>query len=429
MKKQVTLCTLGTIFEWYEFSLFACLTPILSQIFFQDSDPTAALIATFAIFASGYIMRPLGAVFFGQIGDRYGRKQALLITIFAMTIATTAIGLIPTGFNFSIALLVVCRLVQGFATSGEYPGGLTFLAEQQNVKHPSFIASFGIFGTGAGCFAGAVAYLLLLTTLGQESIIAWGWRIPFLLGAPLGIIGYLFRKYTLESPDFTSLQKSGAVLKIPIVNLFRDHFKTLLSMLCISILTNTLVYINFLYFGTYLLSLHKLSTTQVIYLNLMVTFIFSIAILFFGYLADYINKKIILLCGCLLLVASSYYLVDIILHGTLTSQFIAQAMFSILLGMILGPFASLLPAHFPTALRYTGVSVTVNFAAAFFGGTAPMICSWLTNTLHSPLAPAFYVTSLAVLASIACLLTFASSISPIEQPAISATGVVAQINK
>lgn len=419
MKKQVTLCTLGTIFEWYEFSLFACLTPILSQIFFPHNDPTAALIATFAIFASGYLMRPLGAVFFGQVGDRYGRKQALLITIFAMTIATTAIGLIPTGFNFSIALLVVCRLVQGFATSGEYPGGLTFLAEQQNVKHPSFIASFGIFGTGAGCFAGAVAYLLLLTTLGQDSIIAWGWRIPFLLGAPLGIIGYLFRKYTLESPDFTSLQKSGAVLKIPIVNLFRDHFKTLLSMLCISILTNTLVYINFLYFGTYLLSLHKLTATQVIYLNLMVTFIFSIAILFFGYLADYLNKKIILVCGCLLLVASTYYLVGIIMHGTLASQFVAQALFSILLGMILGPFASLLPAHFPTALRYTGVSVTVNFAAAFFGGTAPMVCSWLTNTLRTPLAPAFYITSLAVVASIACLLTFARSISLLERPMMS----------
>lgn len=172
MRKQITLCTIGTIFEWYEFSLFACLAPILSQIFFQQNN-TTALMATFTIFASGYLMRPLGAIFFGQLGDRLGRKYTLVITIFAMTFATTAIGLIPTGSTLATALLVIFRLIQGFATSGEYPGGLTLLAEQ-NASKKSFIASFAIFGTGAGCFSGALMYFILLKIVGQETMLAWG---------------------------------------------------------------------------------------------------------------------------------------------------------------------------------------------------------------------------------------------------------------
>ncbi len=399
MKKQIALCTLGTIFEWYEFSLYACLSPILAQIFFKDSHHATALMATFVIFASGYLMRPLGAVFFGQLGDRYGRKYTLVITIFAMTFATTAIGMIPTGATSATVMLIICRLIQGFATSGEYPGGLTLLAEQGDTKRPAFISSFGIFGTGAGCFSGALAYFILLQTLGMDAILQWGWRIPFLLGAPLGVIGYLLRRYSLESPEFIALQATKTTVRVPVIDLFRHHSKALMVMLSISIFTNALTYITFLYFGTTLASQHKLTSAEVIYVNLMITFVYSLSILLFGWIADWVNKKTLLVCGCLAMLVSAHFIVMQIMLGGITAIFSGLACLAFLIGMVLGPFASILPQHFPAAIRYTGVSVTLNFAAAFFGSSAPMICHWLSTTTGSVLAPSMYMIVLAGIAS------------------------------
>lgn len=423
MKKQVALCTLGTIFEWYEFSLFACMTPVLSDIFFPKNNYFTALMATFAIFASGYIMRPLGAIFFGQLGDRVGRKRTLVITIFTMTIATTAIGLIPTGFTFATVALVICRLAQGFATSGEYPGGLTLLAEQAHSKHSAFVASFGIFGTGAGCFAGALVYFVLLDTLSHDQLVEWGWRIPFLVAAPLGIIGYLLRLYTLESPEFESFKQKEPLLKIPFINLMRSYLTPLLTVLSISILTNTVVYINFLYFGAYLVSIHKLTIMQNMYLYLMVTFVYSLAVLSFGFLSDKIDKKKLLVFGCLSFTLSIPFLFHIIMNGDLFAQFVAQALISILVGIILGPFASILPEQFPTGLRYTGVSVTLNCAAAFFGGTAPLACGWLIKVTGSTFTPAFYLVILGSLASCCgfLVLTRRQSVSFVSQLPLAET--------
>jgi MHS family proline/betaine transporter-like MFS transporter len=398
LKKQITLCTLGTIFEWYDFSLFACLTPILSQIFFQNSNHVAALMATFAIFASGYVMRPLGAIFFGHLGDKLGRKYTLLITIFSMTIATTAIGLIPTGATFSTVLLVFFRLLQGFSTSGEYPGGLAILSEQTHAKRKSFISSLGVFGTGLGSFAGALFYVFLLHTLGEEQMRQWGWRIPFLLGAPLGIVGYYLRKHIYESPEFAELKNNNLTIESPIIELFRNHFKTLIATISVSILTNTFIYINFIYLGNYLLSIHKINAMQAMYLNLVVTFTYTMSILIFGFFSDFINKKRILMSACFLIVIFSYPLFSMVMYGTLSSQFFAQLMISLLIGMALGPFASILPEQFPTAIRYSGLSITLNFAASFFGGSAPILCGWLTHETGTPMYSALYIAIIAFLA-------------------------------
>jgi len=396
LKKQVTLCALGTIFEWYDFSLFACLTPILSQIFFHHTDYFADMMAIFAIFGSGYIMRPLGAIFFGHLGDQLGRKYSLLITIFTMTIATTAIGLIPTSWQFATVFLVICRLIQGFASSGEYPGVLTLLSEQTGAKRKAFIISTGVSATGIGSFIGALTYVLLITCLGDESMQKWGWRIPFLLGMPLGIVGYFLRKHIFESTEFSTLKEKNLTSRAPLLDLFRYQRKNLLAVMSISILMNTIIYINFIYFGNYALSIHKINPQQVIYLTLMFTFIFSCSILLFGFLADYVNKQRLLLCGYLLVMLSAYPLFKIILTGSVLQQFLGQAVLAFLLGIVLGPYSSILPEQFPTRVRYSGLSITLNFAASFFGGSAPIVCNWLTQIGGTPLMPAFYILFLGI---------------------------------
>jgi MHS family proline/betaine transporter-like MFS transporter len=414
LKKQIALCTLGSLFEWYEFTVFASLTPIISILFFPHSSHFAAMMSTFAVLASGYIMRPLGALFFGHLGDTLGRKTTLLITIFLMATATTAIGLIPTGYQFSTIALVIFRLAQGFATSGEYPGGLALLSEQDSHKHKSFIASFGIFSSGAGCFAGALGFAIIQYCVSNENMLQWGWRLPFLLGAPLGLIGYKLRRSILESPKFQEAKRAGLITPSPILQVLTRHYKTLIAVLCISILTNTLISINFFYLGNYSVSTHKLNTSHATYLYLLITFTYAVAILFFGWLADYFNKRHMIMTACVLITGLIYPLFEVIIGTSISAQFFAQAILSLLVGMVLGPFASLLAESFPTAVRFTGMSITLNVAASFFGGPAPMICGWLTKATASATAPAFYVMCSAIVALIASMFIMAST-APLKQ--------------
>ncbi len=398
LKKQVALCTVGTVFEWYEFSIFVSLTPIISSLFFQKSSHFAAMLSTFAIFASGYIMRPLGGLFFGHLGDILGRKYTLLLTIFLMTSATVCIGLIPIGTAFSTYILICCRLIQGFATSGEYPNGLTLLAEQQNLKSSGFITSFGIFGTGAGCFCGALAYAIALHFLGYETMLQGGWRILFLLSAPLGVLGFLLRKRIYESNEYITIKKKNLIPRSPLIKLFKNHSKTLIRMLGVSIFLNILVYFNFLYLGNYTLSIHKINTSNVASLYLLTTGIYATSVLCFGFLSDYFNKKWMLLSGCILVISFIYPLFEMTITNSLEMQFFAQGLLSLLMGIMLGPFASILANAFPAEVRCSGLSVILNFSASLFGSTAPLVCSALTKTFNTPFAPLFYIIGMGIIA-------------------------------
>lgn len=403
LKKQVTLCTVGTMLEWYDFSLFACLAPIISLIFFPKTEHFAALMSTFVIFASGYIMRPIGALFFGHLGDTLGRKSTLLITIFLMALATTAIGIIPLGSPISTIALVICRLAQGFASSGEYPGGVTLLAEQSQQKYKAFVISFGVFATGAGTFIGMLICFIVIQCLGDKTMLQWGWRIPFLLSAPLGLFGFLLRKTILESSEFQTIKQTHSVKRMPLLTLIKNHYRVLFATLSFYILTNVMIYINLLYFGSYAMSLHKITTSQLMYLNLIVTFVYSLSILLFGFLSDRINKIKLMMTAYLLVISLAYPLFIFILHGNLFSQFFGQAILSFLVGMILGPLSSVAVYAFPTNIRYSGMSLTLNIPGSIFGGTAPIVCIWLTQIFHNPAAPAFYIIFAAILSVVAGL--------------------------
>lgn len=400
VNRQILLCTIGTVFEWYEFTVFVSLTPVISTLFFPGNSRFNAMMATLAVFASGYLMRPLGAVFFGHIGDTRGRKIALLMTLGIMTVATTLIGLIPIGTVFSTLALVICRLMQGFATSGEYPGGLVLLAEQPGQRHRAFIASFGIASTGLGCFLGALAYTLLSGLLTEQAMLAWGWRILFLLAGPIGMLGYLVRTAFLESPEFERWRetKTNGIHRLPIIPLIKEHSRNLLALLCVTSLTNALVYINLVYLGNHAVETGQLTLSSVRYLFLVVTASYVTAIFVSGYLSDTLNRRKMILAGCVLIMMTAMPVFRMAADGGAASQFFAGSWLSLVLGMIVGPYASLLPESFPLAVRYSGISLVLNLAGAIFGATAPLISAWLTELTGSPVAPAYYLVSLAMLA-------------------------------
>lgn len=337
--------------------------------------------------------------FFGHLGDTLGRKKTLLITIFLMSLATFGIGLIPSNSKLALTLLIICRLLQGFATSGEYPGGLALLGEQAEQRSQAFVSSFGIFATGLGCFCGALGYELLLHIFSYQQILQFAWRIPFLMAAPLGVIGFVIRKNVAESAQFMTLKKAKLIEKIPLRELFSKHWRNILVMLSILILTNILIYVDFLYFNNYSVSTRKLMPGIANHLYLLVTLTFSFSILLFGFLADYVQPKSIMLLACILLLITVYPIFKAVSGSALGLQFVAQIWLAFLIGMISGSVALVITHIFPVAVRYSGLSFVLNMAASIFGGTAPLIFGELSKQFFSFSAPLLYLIPVILLAA------------------------------
>lgn len=398
MKKQILFCVIGTILEWYDFSLFASLSAIISTLFFPHENHTLAMLWTFAIFASGFIMRPIGAVFFGHLGDKVGRKSSLLITVMVMALSTTAIGIIPVNIGgLGVILLIVCRLLQGFAASGECPGGLVLLYELAASKHKALITSLGAFSSVFGIFLGTFVCALSAKFLTATELLNWGWRIPFILGLPLGLVGYILRKYLYESTVFEQTKQRGNLVRIPLVFLFRKHLKNILSVIMMYILSNVAFYMSFVYFSTYTVAIHKINYSTSFYLNTFTTLVYAIFIPVAGYLSDRLERKIILRTVCWLMFITALPIFWFVLNGSIIHQVIGQAFLSLLIGMLVGTLAIVAVELFPPNVRYTGVAIALNIGASIFGGTAPLLCIWLSKITNNPVAPAYYLMTIALL--------------------------------
>lgn len=375
--KQISYCTIGNIFEWYDFTIFINLTPILAKLFF-NTKTTNSLLYTLLIFAVGYMSRPIGAIFFGHFGDTAGRKSTLTITIFCMAIATTTIGLLPTT-TIGVWGLLACRLLQGFACSGEYSGSLTLLSEQKSHKFNGLISSLGVFAAGLGMMLASSVYALICKFFGTLGMLNFAWRIPFLLSGVLGIIGYFIRNALVESEEFKLSKTSNQIVKIPLIEIIHKHYKELLLLLLLYIPPNVMVYINIAYLGNYRLSLHQLTEYQLMNLNFLISLAFTLSILLFGFLTTFFSEFSILLINCVLFVCFSYWMISSAIHGTVFIQIGSQILIAILLGGFFAPLAGLAARSFPIHVRYTGMSMIINFTAAIFGGTAPVVCSLINK--------------------------------------------------
>jgi MHS family proline/betaine transporter-like MFS transporter len=405
LKRAVGAMALGNAMEWFDFGVYSYLAVTLGRVFFPSSSPSAQLIATFGTFAAAFVVRPIGGMVFGPLGDRIGRQRVLAMTMILMACGTFAIGLIPSYASIGVAaplLLLAARLVQGFSTGGEYGGAATFIAEFATDRRRGFLGSFLEFGTLIGYVLGAGSVALLSATLSQHALLDWGWRVPFFVAGPLGLVGLFIRMKLEETPAFRREAEARdaaehARPKPTLRALLSQQLRPLLLCVGLVLIFNVTDYMALSYLPSYLSATLHFDETRGLFLVLVVMVLMMPMTLAFGHLSDLVGRKPVMMIGCVGLFALSVPALILIQTASLVPVFFGMLMLGTLLSCFTGAMPSALPALFPTPIRYGALAIGFNVSVSLFGGTTPLVAAWLVNTTHDLMMPAYYLMGAAAI--------------------------------
>ena len=414
-RRAILSCAVGNFFELFDFTIYGFFAVAITRAFYPD---TVSMYGTYATFGAAFLMRPVGAIILGAYGDRMGRRAALVVTIGLMAGATGAVGLIPTYTAIGIwapLLLVLCRLLQGFSTGGEWGGAAAFLVEYAAPGKRGITGSWQQFSTQIGSLTGSVAAALLASNLSQEQFYAWGWRIPFLCGFLLGPIGYFLRKKVAETPVFERVVEMRKVERSPISVAVREFGPRMLQAFGLSIVGCIANFIFVVYLVAYAIKTLHLPPGAAFTCAVASGLVIVVLTPFVGALSDRIGRRpLILACGVLNLIFD-YPLFLLAVHGgTFQSLLLALVCNAIFQSLYTGTIPSILAEMFPTRVRYTALSVSYGFAVVLFGGFAPLISTWLVDVTGDPLTPAFYVMAGGLLSTVAILSMKEYANAPLE---------------
>ncbi|MCA7013936.1 glycine betaine/L-proline transporter ProP [Dickeya dadantii] len=408
LRKAITAAALGNAMEWFDFGVYGFVAYALGQVFFPGADPGVQMIAALATFSVPFLIRPLGGVFFGALGDKYGRQKILAITIIIMSISTFCIGLIPSYERIGIwapILLLLAKMAQGFSVGGEYTGASIFVAEYSPDRKRGFMGSWLDFGSIAGFVLGAGVVVLISTLIGEQAFLAWGWRLPFFLALPLGLIGLYLRHALEETPAFQQHvekleQNDRDGLKAGPGASFREiathHWKSLLVCIGLVIATNVTYYMLLTYMPSYLShSLHYSENHGVlIIIAIMIGMLFVQPVM--GLLSDRFGRKPFVVIGSVamfFLAVPSFMLINSDIIGLI---FLGLLMLAVILNAFTGVMASTLPALFPTHIRYSALAGAFNISV-LIAGLTPTVTAWLVESSRNLYMPAYYLMVIAVI--------------------------------
>lgn len=403
MHRAIAGAATGNALEWFDFGVYGYFATTIGHVFFPTESSTAALLSSFAVFASAFLARPFGSLFFGPLGDRIGRSGVLITTILLMSVGTALVGVLPSYEAIGIwspVLLVALRMLQGFSTGGEYGSAATFIVEYAPDDRRGFLASFLEFGTLTGYSFAAILALVLDGTLGEDAMQSWGWRVPFLMAAPLGIFGVWLRLKLEDSPAFKELQDSGEVETAPFRSLFKFHWRTMLLCLGLVVVLNVAYYTVLKYMPSYFTSQLGISEFNSVLLSLGILLGMLVLVTPLGRLSDRIGRKPLLYvaCGGLIVFAiPAFYLMSL---NSLWLAFAGLAIVGFFVVFLSGVMPSTLPAIFRTNVRNGGFTISYNLSTALFGGTAPFLITWLISVTDNNYIPAFYLMIAAGIALI-----------------------------
>lgn len=398
-KRRLGAGAIGNFGEIYDFAVFGFSVPILSQHFFPKSDPTAAILSTFAVYAVAFFARPIGGLVFGYLADRIGRVKVLAITIWLMAAGTAVIGLLPTYASVGVlapALLVLCRLAQGFALGGETTGSTSYILESAPDDSRGWWV--GIVWFFAHIPNALVALMLagLQFVAGEEMYGDWLWRVPFILGGLIGVIGFWLRR-SLDDPE----EYKAAVRDRKDSNSFRSMaraggYKPILYVLMVQPVQTVGSYLLLGFMYAFLVKEVHLHPTDALMTNAVAILVLSAIIPLSGRLSDRIGRKKVFTLGALWILVAAYPAVMLASTGALINAFLGQLLLAIGIGIYNGAAFPAAAEFFPTSYRATGHAIAYQLAVAIFGGTTPLIATWLVSSTGSALAPGLYVTAVAL---------------------------------
>ncbi len=397
----------GTIIEWYDFYIYGSLAVFFAGLFFPKGDPTIALLESLAVFATGFLVRPFGAIFFGRIGDLIGRKYAFVVTLSTMGVATTLTGLVPTYAQIGIlapVLLVLLRLLQGLALGGEYGGAATYIAEHSPDDRRGYYTSWIQTTATVGFFVALAVVLIFRLSLGDAAFRAWGWRIPFLLSAFLLAMALYIRLKLQEAPLFASLKDQGKSSKAPL----RDSLGSGRNwgMIALALFGATAgqatVWYTGQFYALFFLQTQVIPKTDFVTPTVIVAIALLIGtpfFLFFGRLSDRIGRKKIIMAGCLI-AAATYVPIYQAMKANAGNPVILTILVAIqviYVTMVYGPIAAFLVEFFPAKIRYTSLSLPYHLGNGWFGGLTPFIATAIVAKTHNIYAGLAYPISIALM--------------------------------
>jgi MHS family proline/betaine transporter-like MFS transporter len=399
-KKTVAAGAIGNVLEWYDFAVYGYFATAIGRIFFPKEDPIAQLLFAFGVFAIGYLMRPLGGMVIGNIGDRIGRKQALSVSVAAMAIPTFVVGILPGYDTIGLAapiLLTICRMLQGLSVGGEYTTSIVFMVENAPSKKRGLAGALAGSGAVVGILLGSATGTALAALMSPESLDSWGWRIPFLLGLVIGVVGLLLRRNIEVKNEVKPDQKQ------PIIETIESYRPLLARLAGLSVFNAVTFYLIFVYLVSWLQLEDKMRqevSLQINTISMMVVIPIMIAA---GALSDRIGRKPLLLGTVIAAIFLAYPLFNGMHHSSQVLVQLCQLGFAVIIGIYLGSSPAFMVETAPAHIRSTSIALGYNLTLGIVGGLTPLTATWLVHQTHSAVAPAFMIIAAALISFISLL--------------------------
>ncbi|OZG49410.1 MFS transporter [Pseudoscardovia radai] len=424
VRKVAVSSFLGNFIEWFDYASYSYFATVIAVVFFSNSNHTVALLETFAVFALSFVLRPIGALFWGSFGDRHGRKAALSLSVLLMSGASFLIGCLPGYATIGIAapaLLLLLRMVQGFSASGEYAGAATFLGEYAPTKKRGIYCSLIPASTAIGLLCGSLMATVMTSVLSSEAMASWGWRVPFLLAGPLGLIVHYIRTQLADSPVYNrmtealaSAEKKTGKGQSPLRMLFTYHRRELLISFGASMLNAVGFYTVLTYLPNYLTETVNMDATQANTITTICLVLYVGLVFLMGHVSDRVGRKKMLIAACVAFIALTVPAFMILNTGLFLPVLLVELAMCATLTANDGTLSSYLTETFPTDVRFTGFAFSFNMANAIFGGTASFIATWLIYVSGSALAPAWYMVAIAAIALVAMIMSHENADKDLE---------------
>jgi len=416
----------GNVLEWFDFAVYGFFAVTIGKLFFPEADPVAQVIAAFGVFAVGFLMRPVGGVLLGHIGDKHGRHTAMVISVAAMAIPTFLVGVLPTYATLGLAapiLLLLLRMIQGLSVGGEYTTSIIYMIEHTEPRRRGFIGSFAVSGAVGGMLLGSGFGALLAALLSDQALQAWGWRVPFLVGFLIGLAGLYLRREPMVQAALVGQRHN------PLKAALAHHRPELLQVMGMAMINAVVFYLAFVYLVSWLETVDGLSPETSLRINTVTLLVLLPVMIFGGWLSDRIGGKRVMMVSAVATMLLAWPFFWLLHHSTLWMVYAGQLGFA----LAIGPYLGAQPAHMVSvikpAVRCTAAGLGYNVTLGVAGGLSPMVATWLVSRTHDDLSPAFMIMAAAAISIVALLSIKSPPAKPSTDPLQRARSLIEAVDR